>query len=67
MILVIEKCKGNLCSFILDHPESVPGQAGNSAAVKVVSQWLEEITDGLAYIHELGIVHRNLKLENLLV
>ena len=67
MILVMEKCKGSLKSHIFKHPEFVPGKSEDSYVIREACRWVEEITDALAYIHEKGIVHRDLKLENILV
>ena len=64
MILVMEKCKGNLKSHIF---ESAPGKSEDPTVVRMACRWVQEITDALAYIHEQGIVHRDLKLENILV
>ena len=67
MILVMEKCKGNLSSHISEHPESVPGKSRNPADIKNVCRWAGEITSALSYIHRQRVVHRDLKLENILV
>ena len=67
MILVMEKCKGNLKRHIFEHQESIPGKSRDSAVIRGVCQWVKEITDALTYIHEQGVVHRDLKLENILV
>lgn len=67
MILVLEKCKVNLKRYIFDHEELVPATSRGPEAFKKVCQWVKEITDALAYIHEQGIVHRDFKLENILV
>ncbi|KAL9963724.1 hypothetical protein ACROYT_G027258 [Oculina patagonica] len=67
IILVMEKCKGNLKSHIFDHPESVPAASSNPAVVREVCRLAKEITDALAFIHKQGVVHRNLKLDNILL
>ena len=67
MILVMEKCKGNLKSHILEHPDAIPGKSKNAAAIREVCRWVKEVTDGLDYIHKQGILHRDLKLENMMV
>ena len=65
--LVMEKCKGNLKSHIFSGPESVSGKSENPIAFRDVCRCAKEITDGLAFMHEKGVVHRDLKLENILV
>ena len=67
MILVMEKCKGNLKSQIFYHPEATPAKTAKPAVIKQVYQWAKEITEALAFIHQEGVVHRDLKLENILV
>ena len=67
IIFVMEKCKGNLRNHIFRELESTPGRSENATSVEEVCHWLKQIIDGLAHIHELGVVHRDLKLENILV
>ena len=67
VIFVMEKCKGNLRNHIFRELESTPGRSENATTVGEVRHWVKQIIDGLAHIHELGVVHRDLKLENILV
>jgi len=67
VILVMEKCKGNLKSQIFDHPDAAPAKTAKPAVIKRVYRWAKEITKALAFIHQEGVVHRDLKLENILV
>jgi len=67
VILVMENCKGNLKSQIFDHPEATPAKATSPAVFRDVCQWAKQITDALAFIHNQGVIHRDLKLENILV
>ena len=66
VVLVMEKCKGNLKSHIFSQPECIPGKSGPRAE-RIASLWVRQITKALNYIHGEGIVHRDLKLENILV
>jgi len=67
VILVMEKCKGSLKSQIFNHPEAAPAKTTNPNALKEVCQWAKEITSGLGFIHNQGVIHRDLKLDNILV
>ena len=67
IVFIIEKCKGNLRGHIFSELESPPGRSENPATVDEVWRWAKQIIDGLAYIHAKGVVHGDLKLENILV
>ena len=66
-MLVLEWCKGNLKNHIFNNQELIPGKSGGNGVIRKVFQWIKEIIDALAYIHQQRIVHRDLKLENVLV
>ena len=67
MILVMEKCKGSFKSKIFDNPEAAPAKTRNPDVSKTVYRWAKEITAALTFIHKQGVVHRDRKLENILV
>ena len=62
----MERCTESLKDHIFKHRESVPGISGKTADLRVC-RWAKEITAGLHFMHEVGIIHRDLKLENILV
>lgn len=66
-ILVMELCKGNLLKHIFQDRSNVPGQSSTATAAKIVIGWAKDIADALDYIHQQGVVHRDLKLENVLL
>jgi len=67
VILVMEKCKRDLKSHIFDHPEAAPARIRNPDVFRDVYRWAKEIANALSFIHNQGFVHRDLKLENILV
>ena len=67
VILVVEKCEQNLRSRLHEKPQRCPGKASNPGVFGEVCQWVIQITDALDYIHQQEIIHRDLKLENILV
>ncbi|XP_028400626.1 dual serine/threonine and tyrosine protein kinase-like [Dendronephthya gigantea] len=67
-IFVMELCKENLRSFIQKDERKTPAESSTiNQAIQTFLKWAKEIARGLNYIHEIGLVHRHLKLENILV
>ena len=52
---------------IFRHERNIPGKSSTAAAARDVIGWAKDIADALNYIHRQGIVHKYLKLENILV
>ena len=66
-ILVMELCKGNLENHLQSHPISVPQVSDNREHILQAFKWVIEICSALDYIHNKRVVHRDLKLEKILV
>ena len=65
LALVFELCKASLKNHIFKNEENKPWRT-NSAAI-ITCRWGVEILDALEFIHSKKIVHRDLKLGNVLV
>ena len=65
LALVFELCKASLKNHIFKNAENKPWKT-NSAAI-ITCRWGVEILDALEFIHNKKIVHRDLKLDNVLV
>ena len=64
----MELCKENLMRYIFRNRENIPGVSSiPSTAERNVIRWAKDIANALNFIHKQGIVHRDLKLENILV
>ena len=68
-VLVMELCKENLMRHIFQNPKNIPATLPSStpSTDKTTIGWAKDIANGLEYIHKQGFVHRDLKLENILV
>ncbi len=67
VMIVLELCDRSLGKQVMSHPENAPARLSNEAVNKKVLGWAQSILDALQYIHSEGFVHRDLKLDNILV
>ncbi|XP_028400784.1 uncharacterized protein LOC114523921 [Dendronephthya gigantea] len=66
-IFVTKACRENLRSVIFRNRNLTPAKSENTKlAIGKFFNWAMDIADGLNYIHERGLIHRHLKLENIL-
>ena len=68
-VLVMELCKENLMRHIFQNPKNIPARMPSSTPPtdRTTIGWAKDIANGLEYIHKQGYVHRDLKLDNILV
>ncbi|XP_046839718.1 dual serine/threonine and tyrosine protein kinase-like isoform X2 [Xenia sp. Carnegie-2017] len=65
---VLPLCKKNFRKVVMDDNDVIPANSNNvNAAIEKFVSWIKGIANGLQYIHEMGLVHRHLKLENILM
>ena len=71
-IMVLEFCSGTLKEKIINDNYDNPAKVGKIYSVQVeqmeeMADLVIQICEGLRYIHKKDMVHRDLKLENILV
>ena len=64
--IVMELCKTSLRSHIFDNPQQNAPSTSSQATAQAFS-WLKGIVCAVIHIHRKGYVHRDLKLDNILV
>ena len=67
VIHVLEFCVENLMNHIFQNPENILRFSGITFATKNVLGWAKDVVTAKEFIHNQGIVHRNFKLEKILV
>ena len=63
--LVFDLCTGSLKNYIFKNDNCIPWKT--ASAVADTLQWTKQILDALEFIHGEELVHRDLKLDNILV
>lgn len=71
-IMVLEFCSGTLKEKVISDNYDNPAKVGTIYSVQVdqmedMAKMVIEICEGLRYLHNKDLVHRDLKLENILV
>ncbi|XP_078379644.1 uncharacterized protein LOC144662656 [Oculina patagonica] len=67
-ILVMELCKENLMTHIFMNPKNIPGMPASTRPTdRNTIRWAKDIANALDFIHKQGIVHRDVKLDNILI
>ena len=66
-MVILELCECSLKERILSHPENAPARSEDAALRKNMLLWAIQIIAALRYVHDQSFVHRDLKLDNLLV
>ncbi len=67
-ILVMELCKEDLRRHIFLNAKNIPGLPSSTVPTdRNTIRWAENIADALGFVHSQGFVHRNLRLEKILV
>ena len=63
----MELCKENLMGRIFQNRDNIPSLSLTPGATRSVIRWARDIANALEFIHSQGIVHRDFKLENIIV
>ena len=57
--LLLEACRSDLLDYVLAHPAGLPEHQ--------CLRWSRQLCDAVAHLHAIGVVHLDIKLENILL